>query len=123
MYSIAFPDFLSSTNVKVIKDHEATASNIKLLLLSDKYGLFGDPYYGTSLKKLLYEQNNQLIQDLIIDDIFVAIQTFMPQVKVLRKDIEVIADRAKITINIKVLNLLDFKIDLYSIGLTNTEEI
>lgn len=123
MYSLAFPDFLSSTNTKLIKDHEATASNIKLLLLSDKYGLFGDPYYGTSLKKLLFDQNSLVVQDLIIDDIFIAIQTFMPQVKINRKDIKVQADREHLNINIKALNLLDFKVDLYNIMLTNSEEI
>ncbi len=123
MYSFAFPDFLSSTNVKLLKDHEATTSNIKLLLLSDKYGLFGDPYYGTSLKKLLFDQNSLVVQDLIIDDIFIAIQTFMPQVKINRKDIKVQADREHLNINIKALNLLDFKVDLYNIMLTNSEEI
>ena len=122
MQSIAFPDFLSSTSTKVILDHEATVSNLKALLLSDKMSLFGDPYFGTSLKKLMYEQNNQLIKDLVIDDIFIAIQTFMPQIRVERKGIVVNADRTRVYIDIKALNLLDYQVDLYSIELTNSEE-
>ena len=38
--------------VNPYKDKEATLSNLKLLLGSSKMSLFGDPYYGTNLKKL-----------------------------------------------------------------------
>ena len=53
MYSIKFPDMLSSTSTNLVKDNEAVMSNLKLILTSDKYHLFGDLYFGTSLKRLL----------------------------------------------------------------------
>lgn len=123
MYSINFPKMISNVNTLIIQDHEATASNLKLLLGSDKYSLLGDPYYGTNLKRLMFEQNNQIIRDLIIDDIYSAILTFMPQIKVDRKDITVTSTRASVHANIKALNLLDFTTNLYNINLTNSEEI
>ncbi|WP_300924707.1 GPW/gp25 family protein [uncultured Clostridium sp.] len=113
---------VSNTNTNIIKDHEATASNLKLLLASDKYSLLGDPYYGTNLKRLMFEQNNQILQDLIIDDIYTAILTFMPQIKVDRKNITITASRATVHANIKAINLLDYTTDLYNINLTNAEE-
>ncbi len=122
MWSIQFPKMVSNTNTNIIKDHEATASNLKLLLASDKYSLLGDPYYGTNLKRLMFEQNNQILQDLIIDDIYTAILTFMPQIKVDRKNITITASRATVHANIKAINLLDYTTDLYNINLTNAEE-
>ena len=123
MYSLSFPEMVSNTSAKVIKDHDATASNLKLLLLSDKYSLFGDPYFGTSIKKLVFEQNNQVLKDLIIDDIYTAIATFMPQILIKRDDITVTSDMASVYVNIKATNLLDFTTDMYNINLTQFEEI
>ena len=122
MYSINFPKMVSNVNTLIIEDHAATASNLKLLLASDKYSLLGDPYYGTNLKRLMFEQNNQILRDLIIDDIYTAILTFMPQIKVDRKDITVTSDRASVFANIKAINLLDFTTNLYNINLTDSEE-
>ena len=123
MYSINFPKMVSNVNSIVIKDHDATASNLKLLLGADKYSLLGDPYYGTNLKRLLFEQNNQIIRDLIIDDIYTAIITFMPQIKVDRKDIKVISNTANVQAQIKAINLLDYTTNLYNINLTDSEEM
>ncbi len=123
MYSIAFPDMVSNTSTKLFKDHDATESNLKLLLLSNKYGLLGDPYFGTNLQKLIFEQNNQVIKDLIIDDIYVAILNFMPQLLIKRNGITITHDLAKVYVNIKALNLLDYTTNLYNINLTSSEEI
>ena len=48
--SIAFPDMLSSSRMNTVQDTSATKSNLRLLLLSNKNSLFGDPYFGTELK-------------------------------------------------------------------------
>lgn len=122
MYSIAFPKIFSSTSVNLYKDKEATSSNLKLLLGAAKTSLFGDPYFGTNIKKLTFEQNNQIIKDLVIDDIYIAITTFIPQIKIQRKDITIVSDRAHIYANIKATNLLDYTTNLYSINLTESEE-
>ena len=123
MYSIKFPDMLSNTITNIISDHEATASNLKLLLHSDKYSLLGDPYFGTNIKKLIFEQNNTVLRDLVIDDIYTAIITFMPQLVINRKDITVTSDRAHVYVNIKATNLIDYTTDMYNINLTSSEEL
>ena len=122
MNSIAFP-MLNNSSTNIIKDHDATASNLKLLLLSDKTSLFGDPYFGTNIKKLIHDQNNIVIRDLVIDDIYTAITTFMPQIIVKRGDIKVTSDRSNVYVNIKCLNLIDYTTDLYNINLTSDEEL
>ena len=105
---------------------EATArEKLELVLMelaSDKYSLLGDPYYGTNLKRLMFEQNNQILRDLIIDDIYTAIITFLPQLKIQRKDISVTSNRAAVYASIRAINLLDYTMDLYNINLTDSEE-
>ena len=121
MYSIKFPDMVSGVVTNLVKDHEATAQNLKLMLLSDRDTLFGDPYFGTLWRKLLFNQNNEILRDIIIDDILTSIQTFMPQLLVNRKDITVNSDKYSISITIKATNLLDYNTDMYTIKLMEDE--
>ena len=121
--SFAFPNMFNKASTRIINDHEATASNLKLLLLSDRTSLFGDPYYGTLLKKYLFDQNDVVLRDIIIDSIYTAILQFMPQIVIQRKDIIVTSDKEKVFIKIKALNLLDYQTDLYNITLTGSEII
>jgi len=123
MYSFAFPNMLSSARSNLIEDHEAIKSNLILLLKSSKTSLFGDPFYGTELKRFIFEQNHSVIKDLIIDEIYEDILTFMPQVYVKRNDISVTTDGVDIFANIKCTYYLDQKSDLYTINLTNVEEV
>ena len=72
MYSIAFPNiFQNKLKTNLFKDKDATASNLWLLLNSDKLTLFGDPYFGTGLKKAIFEQGDVVLVDILIDEIFV----------------------------------------------------
>lgn len=121
MQSLAFPNMFTNTTTKTVSNHEATASNLKLLLLSEKNSLFGDPYFGTNIKKFLFEQNNAVLQDLVIDDIYTAILQFMPQILVQRKDISIVSRGSNVFVTINALNLLDYTTDLYNINLISYE--
>ena len=118
MYSIAFPDMFESAKTRLVKDSTATLQNIRLLLESVKGSLFGDPYFGTRIKMYIYEQNNIVLRDLIIDDLLVALQTFIPQILVKRKDIELVLDRNSIYANINCINKIDNEVNLFQIKLT-----
>ena len=119
--SIAFPDMLSSSRMNTVQDTSATKSNLRLLLLSNKNSLFGDPYFGTELKNVIYSQNGAIIKDLIVDEIYTAIAVFMPQLRVKRDDIYVESDGTDIYASFTALNLLNYTTDLYNIKLTNNE--
>ena len=121
MKSLSFPEIFNNSSTKTISDHEATMSNLKLLLLSEKSELFGDPYFGTNLKKLLFEPNNVILQDLVIDDIYTAILQFIPQIRIERRDISIVSTGDKLYAKIKALNLLDYTTDLYTLNLINYE--
>ena len=122
MKSIAFPNIFNRTVTNTVIDHDATLQNLQLLLWSEKGELFGDPYYGAGFKRYIYDQNDVVLNDLIVDDIYSAIALFMPQIKVNRKDIKVNRDGiGKLTATIKCTNMVDFTTDLYTIVLMENE--
>ena len=123
MNAIRFPDMLSSNKAAIVTDRAATQQNLKLLLLSNKYTLFGDPYFGSNIRRLLFEYNNVILQDLVIDDIYSAINTYMPQIRVLRQNIVVTSDGNSVSVTIRAQNLLDYSFDEYTINLLNVEEV
>lgn len=123
IYSLAFPNMFSSESVNVYKDKQATMTNLKLLLASEVTSLFGDPGYGSRLMKTIYSQNDLILRDLVIDEIYTCIKTYMPQIIVDRKDIVITADDDGLYAEIKVVNALDYTLDLYKIQLTDTDEI
>lgn len=122
MRTISFPKMFTSYGTLIFDNPESIKSSLRLLLLSDKGSLFGDPYYGSNLKKLIYDQNNQILRDIVIDDIYTTILTFMPQLILERKNINITSSLAKINISIKATNLLDYTTDTYVISLTGSEE-
>lgn len=90
MYSIAFPNIFNGSKVNLFKDNDAIKSNLIALLSSNKGELFGDPYYGVRLRTLLWNQAyDPIVRDLIRDDIFEAIYSYMPQITVYRDDISI----------------------------------
>lgn len=121
--SIKFPEMFGSASTKLVSDQEATRQNLKTLLMSQKTSFFGDPQFGTNIKKLIFEQNNQVLRDIVIDDIYTAIATFIPQVRVTRKDIELNSDGATLFVTIKVKNLIDFNLETVNLALFNIEEL
>ena len=121
MYSIAFPDMFTSQKTNILEDHQATYSNLRLLLLSDKLSLLGDPYYGTNIKTLLYNQSH-IIKDLIIDDIYTAVVIFMPQLTINRNDIDIYIKDDELYVSMVVTNDLNKVNDLYTIRLNTSEQ-
>lgn len=98
MRSLKFPNMFNtnSTNVWKGTEHkEATVQNTKLLLNCTRGELFGDPYFGLMLKKFMFDQNNYVLKDAIIDMIYTQLALFIPQVHVNRADIDIVQDREK----------------------------
>ena len=123
MNAVKFPNMFTSNKTALVKDKDATYQNLRLLLLSSKYTLFGDPHFGSNLKRLFFEHNNVILRDLVIDDIFTVITTYMPQVRVTRENIGVEMDTNSVNITIRAQNLLDFSFSEYTINLLNMEEM
>lgn len=121
MYSFGWPDMVNNAQANLVENHEATINNTKLMLKSPKTSLFGDPFFGTELQKVIYNQNSGIIQDLVIDDIYTSIQIFIPQLSLNRNNIRLKSDRLNLYTDIRAVNLIDHTNNLYEIRLTDTE--
>lgn len=123
MYSIAFPNMLSLNRTNLVKDRDATYSNLYLILKTvTKECLYGDPYYGTNLLRIIYQQNDLLVKELVVDEIYTAIRTYIPQLQLTRENITVVGKGTKLFAEIRAINLIDQKLDLYEIELTDFSE-
>jgi phage baseplate assembly protein W len=90
MYSIAFPDIFNGSKVNLNKDYDAIKVNLKSLLMSNRGGLYGDPFYGLNMKQILWDQAcKPVVVELLKDEIFNAIYSYMPQIEITRDDIDV----------------------------------
>ena len=121
MYSIGFPNMIGSNSTNLLKDKQAIKSNLILLLNSERMSLFGDPYFGTTLKKTLFEQSTSIISDLLIDEIYTTIITFIPQIYIERKNISLSTDGKSVYATLNVTYRLDNTSDLYTIRLISAE--
>ena len=121
MYSFSFPKMLRSNTSVLIQDKEAVKSNLNLILNSEMTSLFGDPMYGTDLKTMIFEQADSLIADLIIDKLYTAIVTFIPQLYLTRKDIKVYIKQNDVFADVKCVYIPDNTSDLYTINLTSLD--
>lgn len=114
---------LNSVSSKLLQDKHAVRSNVLLLLQSERKTLFGDPYFGSRLKRMLFEQSNSVIVDLVIDELYTTLTTFIPQIFLTRKDITLTSDGTDIYATVKYTYMLDNTVDLYTINLTAAETL
>lgn len=124
MNSIGFPDMVNGVNTTVFSDHEATVSNLKLILMTNRRNtLFGDPYYGNNLLTIIFRQNNVLLEDLVVDEIYTCIQEYIPQLRLSRDDITLRFVKDTLYADISAVNVLTNTNDLYTIKLTEFDEV
>lgn len=122
MNSIGFPKMFTSSNTVTKKDYDATEQNTFLLCKTEKGEFVSDPFFGIRLKKYTFEQNNYILMDILVDELYSQIKQFMPQLIVNRKDIKIKQQGNRLVATFKAINKLDFVTNLYSIKLLQNEE-
>ena len=127
MRSIKFPHMFNTNSTRVWKSsehHNATKQNTKLALYSERGELIGDPYFGLMLRHFMFDQNNYILRDQIIDMIYTQLAIFIPQVHVERKDITVFQDRekAKLYCEFSGINQIDYQLNTYQLVLFDSNE-
>lgn len=123
MNCISFPKIFKTNVVTDIKKgYDATLECLKLLLSTERGSLFGDPEYGIRLRRYWYNQNNYVLKDILIDEIFDQIQIFIPQITIQRKDIKIEQEHNKCIIHIRAIDKADFQPSTYDVQLIREEE-
>lgn len=121
MYSLSWPNIFNAGNTLLAEDKEATINNLRLVLGSEKLGLFGDPKFGSNLKRYLFEQNNTWLHDMLRDEVYTIIRIYIPQLVVNRKDIRIITEKSSLYAQIKGRWYNDPKLDMFNIRLTEDQ--
>ena len=121
MNSLSFPKMFKGNSTEVLKEKDATKVCIHLLLSSEVGELFGDPDFGVKLRKYTFEQNNYILKDIIIDEIYTKITTFCPQIYIERKNIVITQKGNKLICSITCRHKLDFTLSTYDLVLLEEE--
>jgi hypothetical protein len=102
----------------------ATAQNLKLVLLSMRGELLGDPYFGMLLKQYTFEQNSYILRDILADLIYTQVAVFIPQLKVERSGIRIFQDRRKghLLCQIHGVNKIDYTPNTFELLLLSNNE-
>lgn len=122
MNSVAWPNMIIGNSTKVINNNEATQKSIHWLLSSESGDLFGDPDYGIKLQYHTFMSNNYILDDILKDEIYTKVKTFIPQAILDRNNIVITHENSKCFIKITYRNKIDYQINSYDIVLTREDE-
>lgn len=125
MNSINFPQMFSGNSTIInneTNDNKNVLQALHLLLSSENGSLFGDPYFGIRLRKYFFEQNNYILRDILVDEIYTQIITFLPQIYLERKNIVINQQGSKLYVTISFKNRKNFQNNTYNLVLFDSEE-
>ena len=125
MNSIGFPKMFNGNATCVnYEDKESTSilEWLHLLLSSEVGTLHGDPEFGLRLRRYLFEQNNYILRDILIDEIYTQIRTFCPAVYLERKNITIEARDYTLYAKIICKNQKTFETNMFDLVLLRAEE-
>ena len=127
MRSWKFPKMFNTNSSNIWKSSEylsQTKQNTTILLQCERGELFGDPYFGIMLKHYLFDQNNYILKDAIIDTIYTQLAIFIPQIKVQRNDIQIEQNKqlGKLICSFSGINQIDYTNNTYNIVLIDESE-
>ena len=124
-YSISFPNIFNKSHVNLEKDYDAVKQNLILLLGSNKGGLYGDPWLGTNIKQILWDQNHrEILTTIVKEHIYDAIYSYMPNnIEIKPSDIvvNIIDNYANVKINLSAYS--NKENDMLNINLLNDSDV
>lgn len=121
MNSLAFPKMFQGNSTLILKDKDATKTCVHLLVSSESGDMFGDPDFGIKLRKYTFDQNNYILKDIIIDEIYSKLTIFCPQIFLERKNITLTSEGSKLYCTVTCRSKLDFTINTFNLVLLDEE--
>lgn len=124
MNTIRFPKIFNNNSTAIVFDeNEATLQTLHLLCSSEIESLFGDPTFGLKLRRYAFNQNNYILRDILIDEIYTKIRTFCPWLILDRKNIIITQKYQKLYAEITCKQKSNFETNTFELNLLNLEEI
>lgn len=124
-YSISFPDMFNKSHVNLENGYDAIRQDLILLLGSNKGGLYGDPWFGTEIKSILWDQaHNDIAIKIIQEQVYESIYSYMPNNVTINSDdivVNIIDNYVNVQINLSAYS--NKENDMLSISLLNENSI
>lgn len=122
MNTIRFPLMFQGNATAIQQDNAAALTDLHLLLSTQAGEFVDDPEIGINAKRYMYNQNNHILRDILIDDIYTQIITFSPNIYLQRQNITITSDKHKVTAIIRCKNQQDFTNNTYELVLFEAED-
>lgn len=122
MNSINWPKMFNNSNTNVKRDNEATLICMHLLLSSESGTFTWDPDFGIKIRRYYFDQNNYILRNILIDEIYTKVAAFCPQLFLERKNIKIRQEGKKLTANIYCKNRDNFETNTYNLVLFESDE-
>ena len=96
-----------------------------MLLGSNKGGLYGDPWFGTDIKSILWDQaHNDIVTRIVKEQIYEAIYSYMPNNVAIKQDdivVNIIDNYVNVQINLSAYS--NKENDILNISLLNEDNV
>ena len=125
MNSINFPKIFNGNSTIINYEDNSNKSVLEwlhLLLSSESGTLLCDPDFGLRLRRYTFDQNNYILRDIIIDEIYTQIMTFCPAVYLERKNISIKHEDNILYATIVCKNKKTFETNMFDLILYEDEE-
>ena len=122
MNSIGWPKMFNNSNTNVKKDNEATLICMHLLLSSESGTLTWDPDFGIKIRRYYFNQNNYILRNILVDEIYTKVAAFCPQLFLERKNIKIRQEGKKLIADIYCKNRDNFETNTYNLVLFESDE-
>lgn len=125
MNSIGFPKIFNGNATIINSEIDSDKSVLEwlhLLLSSEAGTLQCDPNFGLRLKRYAFDQNNYILRDVLVDEIYTQIATFCPGVYLERKNIAIKSDGHTVYASIMCKDQKTFKSNMFDLVLYQNEE-
>lgn len=113
---------VSTGNTQVLTDSKSINNRLGLLLLTSKGELLGDPNYGTNLMRYIYENNNYILHDSIVEEILTAVDTYEPAIYLSADDITITPHDNKVDISIAYYIKNTGELEIFELSLAKEDE-
>lgn len=100
--NIKFPYIfsLATGKTQLVDEDASIRQSISLILLTNKGELLGDPNYGSRIRELVYDYNNDSMPELVISDILANVLVYEKRINMTAEDIHVTYEDTKVYISI-----------------------
>lgn len=122
MNSIGWPRMFNNSNTVIKKDNDATLICLHLLLSSEANTFNFDPDFGIKIRRYYFNQNNYVLKNILIDEIYTKMCAFAPQIFLERNNILIKQEGSKLYAEIYCKNRETFENNIYNLVLFQSDE-